>query len=291
MNKKLVINKNNLPIPALSDSDGLDSYISFANSIPMLTEQEEKDLANRLRFHQDINAAQKLIMAHLRFVVKIARGFSGYGLAITDLIQEGNIGLMKSVRRFDPEVGVRLVSFAIYWIKAEMHEYILKNWRIVKIATTKSQRKLFFNLRSNRKHLGLLSKEEIQDIAKELSVNEKTVIEMEKRMNAYDMAFDVPNEKIEDTGSYYPSLYLEDHSTNPEVLAEQDDFEQKIQQRLKKAIDMLDERGRDIILSRWFSDKKLTLHDLASKYSISAERVRQIEEGIMSKLKSSVSDL
>jgi RNA polymerase sigma-32 factor len=285
----LVPKKKDLPIPTLSDSSGLEGYIRFANSIPMLTEKEEKDLANRLRYQQDIDSAQTLIMAHLRFVVKVARGFSGYGLTITDLIQEGNIGLMKAVRRFDPEVGVRLVSFAVHWIKAEMHEYILRNWRIVKIATTKSQRKLFFNLRSNKKRFGWLNKDEIQDIAKELGVHSKTVIEMEKRMNSYDMAFDTPTE--EDYKPYHPALYLEDQSANPELLAESDDFEQKIQYKLKEAIDILDDRSRDIILSRWFSDKKATLHDLASKHKVSAERIRQLEESTMSKLKSSISSL
>ncbi len=291
MGKELVVKKNTLPIPALSDTDGLDSYIRFANSIPMLTEAEEKELAERLRYQQDIDAAQALIMAHLRFVIKVARGFSGYGLPITDLIQEGNIGLMKAVRRFDPEVGVRLVSFAVHWIKAEMHEYILKNWRIVKIATTKSQRKLFFNLRSSKKRFGWLNEEEIQDVAKELGVQPETVVEMEKRMNAYDMAFDAPIEEGDDAKAYHPSLYLEDRSRNPEALVEDDDFEQKTQKKLQEAIDELDERSRDIILSRWFSDEKATLHDLAAKYQISAERVRQLEESAMGRLKSSVAHL
>nr|WP_119343892.1 RNA polymerase sigma factor RpoH [Facilibium subflavum] len=291
MGKDLVVKKNTLPIPALSDTDGLDSYIQFVNSVPMLTEDEEKALAERLRYQHDIDAAQRLIMSHLRFVVKVARGFSGYGLPITDLIQEGNIGLMKAVRRFDPEIGVRLVSFAVHWVKAEMHEYILKNWRIVKIATTKSQRKLFFNLRSNKSRLGWFSDAEVQSVAKELGVKPETVLEMEKRMNAYDMAFDAPVEEGDDEHSFNPSMYLEDHSNNPETVAENEDFEEKIQHKLQHAIDGLDDRSRDIILSRWFADEKLTLHDLAAKYEVSAERVRQLEETAMQKLKSAVAHL
>jgi RNA polymerase sigma-32 factor len=288
MGKELVPKKNTLPIPALSDTDGLDSYIRFASSIPMLSEEEEKELAHRLRQQNDIDAAQKLILSHLRFVVKVARGFSGYGLPITDLIQEGNIGLMKAVRRFDPDVGVRLVSFAVHWVKAEMHDYILKNWRIVKIATTKAQRKLFFNLRSSKERLGWFSDEEIQSVAKELGVKPETVLEMEKRMNAYDMAFDAPVEESGDESSFHPALYLEDQSRNPEQTAVEDDYEEKVQGKLQEAIDKLDARSKDIILSRWFAEDKLTLHDLAAKHDVSAERIRQIEELAMDKLKRAV---
>lgn len=288
MGKELVPKKNTLPIPALSDTDGLDSHIRFASSIPMLSEEEEKELAHRLRQQNDIDAAQKLILSHLRFVVKVARGFSGYGLPITDLIQEGNIGLMKAVRRFDPDVGVRLVSFAVHWVKAEMHDYILKNWRIVKIATTKAQRKLFFNLRSSKERLGWFSDEEIQSVAKELGVKPETVLEMEKRMNAYDMAFDAPVEESGDESSFHPALYLEDQSRNPEQTAVEDDYEEKVQGKLQEAIDKLDARSKDIILSRWFAEDKLTLHDLAAKYDVSAERIRQIEELAMDKLKRAV---
>ncbi|MDA0910132.1 MAG: RNA polymerase sigma factor RpoH [Proteobacteria bacterium] len=288
MGKELVPKKNTLPIPALSDTDGLDSYIRFASSIPMLSEEEEKELAHRLRQQNDIDAAQKLILSHLRFVVKVARGFSGYGLLITDLIQEGNIGLMKAVRRFDPDVGVRLVSFAVHWVKAEMHDYILKNWRIVKIATTKAQRKLFFNLRSSKERLGWFSDEEIQSVAKELGVKPETVLEMEKRMNAYDMAFDAPVEESGDESSFHPALYLEDQSRNPEQTAVEDDYEEKVQGKLQEAIDKLDARSKDIILSRWFAEDKLTLHDLAAKHDVSAERIRQIEELAIDKLKRAV---
>lgn len=288
MGKELVPKKNTLPIPALSDTDGLDSYIRFASSIPMLSEEEEKELAHRLRQQNDIDAAQKLILSHLRFVVKVARGFSGYGLPITDLIQEGNIGLMKAVRRFDPDVGVRLVSFAVHWVKAEMHDYILKNWRIVKIATTKAQRKLFFNLRSSKERLGWFSDEEIQSVAKELGVKPETVLEMEKRMNAYDMAFDAPVEESGDESSFHPALYLEDQSRNPEQATVEDDYEEKVQGKLQEAIDKLDARSKDIILSRWFAEDKLTLHDLAAKHDVSAERIRQIEELAIDKLKRAV---
>ncbi|WP_395947180.1 RNA polymerase sigma factor RpoH [Caedibacter taeniospiralis] len=288
MGKELVPKKNTLPIPALSDTDGLDSYIRFANRIPMLSEEEEKELARKLRLQNDIDAAQKLILSHLRFVIKVARGFSGYGLPITDLIQEGNIGLMKAVRRFDPEMGVRLVSFAVHWVKAEMHDYILKNWRIVKIATTKSQRKLFFNLRSSKERLGWFSDDEVHSVAKELGVKPETVIEMEKRMSAYDMAFDAPIEESDDEASFHPAMYLEDQSRNPEQAAEEDEFEEKVQTRLQAAIDKLDERSKDIIMSRWFIDDKLTLHDLAAKHQVSAERIRQIEELAMNKLKRAV---
>lgn len=288
MGKELVPKKNTLPIPALSDTDGLNSYIRFASSVPMLSEEEEKELAHRLRQQNDIDAAQKLILSHLRFVVKVARSFSGYGLPITDLIQEGNIGLMKAVRRFDPDVGVRLVSFAVHWVKAEMHDYILKNWRIVKIATTKAQRKLFFNLRSSKERLGWFSDEEIQSVAKELGVKPETVLEMEKRMNAYDMAFDAPVEESGDESSFHPALYLEDQSKNPEQAAVEEDYEEKVQGTLQEAMDKLDARSKDIILSRWFADEKLTLHDLAAKHEVSAERIRQIEELAMDKLKRAV---
>ncbi|WP_116964484.1 RNA polymerase sigma factor RpoH [Fastidiosibacter lacustris] len=288
MGKDLVLKQNTLPIPSLSDTDGLDSYIRFANSIPILSEEEEKELAKRLRYQNDIEAAQKMIMSHLRFVIKVARGFSGYGLPITDLIQEGNIGLMKAVKRFDPDMGVRLVSFAVHWVKAEMHEYILKNWRIVKIATTKSQRKLFFNLRSSKKRLGWFSDDEIQSVAKELGVKPETVLEMEKRMNAYDMAFDAPIEENDDERSFHPAMYLEDQSANPEQALAEEDFEQKTQEKLQAAIDKLDDRSKDIIMSRWFVDEKLTLHDLAAKHNVSAERIRQIEEAAMHKLKIAV---
>ena len=288
MGKEIVPKKNTVLIPTLSDTHGLDSYIRFANTIPMLSEEEEKEYARKLRLQNDMDAAQKLILSHLRFVIKVARGFSGYGLPITDLIQEGNIGLMKAVKRFDPEVGVRLVSFAVHWVKAEMHDYILKNWRIVKIATTKSQRKLFFNLRSSKERLGWFSDKEVQHVAKKLGVKPETVLEMEKRMNTYDMAFDAPVDESDDESSFHPALYLEDHSNNPEKIAEEEEYENKVQGKLQEAIDKLDDRSKDIIISRWFNDQKFTLDDLAIKHQVSAERIRQVEEIAMDKLKRSV---
>ncbi|MCF6765273.1 RNA polymerase sigma factor RpoH [Thiotrichales bacterium 19S3-7] len=284
MSKSLVVRQNTLPVPALTDTGGLDRYIQYVNNIPMLTEDEEKELSQRLRSQNDLAAAQRLIMSHLRFVVRIARGFSGYGLPLTDLIQEGNIGLMKAVRRFDPAVGVRLVSFAVHWVKAEMHEYILKNWRIVKIATTKAQRKLFFNLRSNKAHLGWFTQEEIEAVAKDLNVDKATVIEMEKRMNAYDMAFDLSNDE-EEGPQLSPSMYLEDPNSAPESIVEQEDTAFQLHHSLFEAVDQLDERSRDIITQRWLVDKKATLHDLADKYNVSAERIRQLESNALAKLK------
>lgn len=288
MSKALVVKNNTFPVvPSLTDTGSLDRYIQYVNSIPMLSEEEEKSLASRLKQQGDLAAAQRLIMSHLRFVVRVARGFSGYGLPLTDLIQEGNIGLMKAVRRFDPSVGVRLVSFAVHWVKAEMHEYILKNWRIVKIATTKAQRKLFFNLRSNKERLGWFTKEEIEAVAKDLNVDQATVIEMERRMNAYDMAFDLSSDD-EDTPVLSPAMYLEDPTSRPEAIVAREDEEVALHHALFDAVDQLDERSRDIITARWLNDKKATLHDLADKYQVSAERIRQLEAMALQKLKSSM---
>ncbi|MCF6767690.1 RNA polymerase sigma factor RpoH [Thiotrichales bacterium 19S11-10] len=286
MSKAVTVRQNTLPIPSLTDTGSLDRYIQYVNSIPMLSELEEKELALRLRQQNDLAAAQRLIMSHLRFVVRVARGFSGYGLPLTDLIQEGNIGLMKAVRRFDPSVGVRLVSFAVHWVKAEMHEYILKNWRIVKIATTKAQRKLFFNLRSNKERLGWFTKEEIAAVAKDLNVDQATVVEMEKRMNAYDMAFDTPNSDEDEPQVPSPSMFLEDTSSAPELLLEKEDEENQMHYHLFEAVDKLDERSCDIITARWLNEKKATLHELADKYQVSAERIRQLETNALQKLKS-----
>jgi RNA polymerase sigma-32 factor len=287
VSKELTVRNNWLPVPAGVDLSGLDQYLKHANKVPMLTEAEEKDLATRLKYQNDLEAAQTLIMSHLRFVVKIAKGFTGYGLPVADLIQEGNIGLMKAVKRFDPNVGVRLVSFAVHWIKAEIHEYVLKNWRIVKIATTKSQRKLFFNLRSSKKRLGWFTQEEIESVAKDLNVKPEVVVEMEKRMNAYDMAFDAPSESENDE-VYSPSMYLEDHSASPETQIESEELQHKMHSSLQDAVATLDDRSKDIITARWLGDHKKTLHDLADKYNVSAERIRQIENIAMSKLKSHI---
>lgn len=267
----------------------IEEYISFVNSVPMLTQEEEQELARRLREEQDLDAAQQLILAHLRFVVSVAKSFLGYGLALSDLIQEGNIGLMKAVKRYDPNLGVRLVSFAVHWIKAEMHDFIIKNWRIVKVATTKPQRKLFFNLRSQKKRLGWLNQEEIANVARELNVKESDVIEMEKRMNAVDMHFDAPvDEPINDEEeTFSPSLYLTaPEENNPHIEVIETGYELKRHDALQQALADLDERSRDIITSRWLVDgAKATLHELADKYQISHERVRQLEEASLKKLK------
>ncbi len=264
----------------------IESYVSFVSGIDILTAEQERELAYKLHEDGDLESARKLIMSHLRFVVHIARSYSGYGLPQADLIQEGNIGLMKAVKRFNPEVGVRLVSFAVHWIKAEIHEFVLKNWRIVKIATTKAQRKLFFNLRKSKKRLGWFSNDEVANVAETLGVSEKEVLEMESRMSNYDMAFDMSADDDESEGaSYSPSLYLEtDNSDLAENIAN-DQMEAHNSQRLLSAIKTLDERSQDIIQSRWLEeDNKTTLQELADKYSVSAERVRQLEKNAMKKI-------
>ncbi|MEM9243944.1 MAG: RNA polymerase sigma factor RpoH [Pseudomonadota bacterium] len=268
----------------------LGAYTHWINQVPVLSAEEEHDLALRLRNHGDLQAARQLVMAHLRFVAKIAKGYAGYGLAQADLIQEGNIGLMKAVRRFNPNVGVRLVSFAVHWIKAEIHEYILKNWRIVKVATTKAQRKLFFNLRSMKKRLGWLNEQEVNDIAETLNVKPKDIYTMEQRLNANDMAFDMETDdsQQEQTTSFSPALYLHDEKSDPASLLEMDDTGSQSKTRLHEALKNIDARGQDIIRQRWLVEKKATLHDLAAKYNISAERVRQLEQQAMTKLKTAL---
>ena len=263
----------------------IDRYIQSVNQIPMLSEEEEKDLARRFRESNDLDAARQLVMSHLRFVVKVARGYSGYGLAQADLIQEGNIGLMKAVKRFDPEVGVRLVSFAVYWIRAEIHEFILRNWRIVKVATTKAQRKLFFNLRSAKKRLAWLSSDEVDEVARDLGVEPEEVIEMEKRLSSHDASFDGICTDSDDEDFRAPAAYLETGSDGPEELIETEQLEVKNQDVLYNAIALLDDRSRDIITRRWLTESKSTLHELAAKYGISAERIRQIESDAIMKLR------
>jgi len=260
-----------LPTPLGS----LEAYIDAVGRVPLLTEDEERSLALRYREEDDLAAARRLVLSHLRFVVKVARGYLGYGLAHSDLIQEGNIGLMKAVKRFDPGVGVRLVSFAVHWVRAEIHEFILKNWRIVKVATTKAQRKLFFNLRSAKKRLGWLSHQEADVIASELGVDAKTVLLMEERMSAHDQAFDVSIEDGEDDPA--PANYLADMRFEPSRQLEAVEEIQDGTDRLAQALRRLDDRSRDIVASRWLQEPKQTLQDLARKYSVSAERVRQIE--------------
>ncbi len=266
----------------------IEGYIRAANEYPMLTAEEEKELAERLYYHEDLDAAKKLILSHLRFVIHVARGYSGYGLPQADLIQEGNIGLMKAVKRFNPEVGVRLVSFAVHWIKAEIHEYVLRNWRIVKVATTKAQRKLFFNLRKTKQRLGWFNENEVDMVANELGVSKEDVIEMESRMSGADVGFDLPTDDAE-TETYSPSLYLEDKSSNFAAELENENFESQATEQLGVALQSLDARSQDIIKARWLDDNKATLHDLAAKYNVSAERIRQLETNALKKLKSAVS--
>ena len=266
----------------------IEGYIRAANEYPMLTAEEEKELAERLYYHEDLDAAKKLILSHLRFVIHVARGYSGYGLPQADLIQEGNIGLMKAVKRFNPEVGVRLVSFAVHWIKAEIHEYVLRNWRIVKVATTKAQRKLFFNLRKTKQRLGWFNENEVDLVANELGVSKEDVIEMESRMSGADVGFDLPTDDAE-TETYSPALYLEDKSSNFAAELENENFENQATEQLGAALQSLDARSQDIIKARWLDDNKVTLHDLAAKYNVSAERIRQLETNALKKLKSAVS--
>lgn len=276
---------------ALVTSDSLDSYIRTANSYPMLTVEEERDLAERLHYHGEIEAAKGLILSHLRFVVHVARGYSGYGLPLADLIQEGNIGLMKAVKRFNPEVGVRLVSFAVHWIKAEIHEYVLRNWRIVKIATTKAQRKLFFNLRKSKKRLGWFNNGEVETVAKELGVSTTEVREMESRLAAQDATFEMPSEDDDSVSSYTaPVLYLEDKHSDIADNIEADNWETHTNNRLGHALATLDERSQHIVRSRWLDDQKATLQELAETYSVSAERIRQLEKNAMKKLKLAVGE-
>ena len=270
---------------ALVPTGNIDAYISASYQLPMLSAEEEHDLAVRLRDQGDLSAARAMVLSHVRFVVRIARGYSGYGLALSDLIQEGTVGLMKAVRRFDPEQGVRLVSFAVHWIRAEIHEFILRNWRIVKIATTKAQRKLFFNLRSAKKRLGWFNNQEVEDVANELGVKPSEVLEMEARLANQDMAYDTPDRDDDDAVGTTPSAYLGDSGMEPAALVEQQDSEQSQQAQLYSALNNLDERSRNILQARWLSDDKRTLHELADEYGVSAERIRQIEKNAMQKIR------
>ena len=263
----------------------LTAYIASVNTIADLTPEQERELANQYYYDDNVDAARQLVMAHLRFVVHMAKTYSGYGLSQADLIQEGNVGLMKAVKRFNPEVGVRLVSFAVHWIKAEMHEYILRNWRIAKIATTKAQRKLFFNLRSSKKRLGWLNNEEAEAVAQDLGVDAKVVRQMEGRMSAYDTSFDAEPDSDEDAVYRAPAYYLEDQSSDLALNVEEAEWEEVTNASLQLAMDELDDRSQDILKSRWLSDEKSTLHNLADKYGVSAERIRQLEKNAMNKIK------
>ncbi len=268
-----------MPLSLSAPGVNLGAYISTVNQIPILTAEQEKELADRYFYDQDLDAAKMLVMSHLRFVVHIARSYAGYGLPQGDLIQEGNLGLMKAVKRFDPNMGVRLVSFAVHWIKAEIHEYVIRNWRIVKIATTKAQRKLFFNLRSLKKSSKKLTLEEAQSIAKDLNVTPEQVLEMEGRLTAYDAAFEAQGDD-DDEGSTHvaPALYLEDNRYDPARLVEEEDYEEQSTSALHDAMEQLDDRSRNILQRRWLDDDKSTLHELAAEYNVSAERIRQLEK-------------
>ncbi|HJS92020.1 MAG TPA: RNA polymerase sigma factor RpoH [Steroidobacteraceae bacterium] len=262
----------------------LDAYLDRVSRIPVLSREEERKLAERFRSHDDLDAARQLVLSHLRFVVHIARGYSGYGLPVGDLIQEGNVGLMKAVKRFDPALNVRLVSFAVHWIRAEIHEYVLRNWRLVKIATTKAQRKLFFNLRRLKKNLTWLSAEETAAVARDLGVTPTEVTEMEKRLAARDLSFD-PTPETDEEETYSPAAYLPAPNADPAERVESAEWEDDSSARLHDALEHLDDRSRDIVQRRWMSEHKATLHELADKYGVSAERIRQIESNALGKLK------
>ncbi len=273
-------------LPVLVPGASLEAYTSAVNAISQLSAEREKELAERLYYDDDVDAARELVLAHLRFVVYVARSYSGYGLNEADLIQEGNVGLMKAVKRFNPEYGVRLVSFAVHWIKAEIHEFILKNWRIVKVATTKAQRKLFFNLRSSTQRLGWLREDEVQTVAANLGVKPEHVRQMEGRMSSRDEAFDGGPD--DDDGFVSPSRLLEDAASNPADIVESEDSARSSDQALRLAFEGLDDRSRDIVQSRWLAEEKVTLQELANRYEISAERVRQLEQNALKKLRQQI---
>ena len=274
-----------LALNALAPGRDLNAYVQTISAFPVLSAEQEKELAERFYYESDLEAARELVLCHLRFVVHLARSYRGYGLAEGDLIQEGNVGLMKAVKRFNPEVGVRLVSFAVHWIKAEMHEFILKNWRIVKVATTKAQRKLFFNLRRSKKRLAWLTREETKAVAEELGVSEQEVTRMEGRLAASDLTFEAPNEADEEDAPNAPVYYLASSEPDPADLVAEQDWQSESSEKLRHALVALDDRSRDVIQQRWLADDKTTLQDLAYEYGVSAERIRQIEKNAMNKLK------
>ena len=277
-----------MALPTNLSVGSFDAYLGVVGQMTKLTIEEERELAIRFHEQNDLDAARQLVMANLRFVVHVARGYSGYGLSLPDIVQEGNVGLMKAVKRFDPDVGVRLVSFAVHWIRAEIHEFVIKNWRIVKVATTKAQRKLFFNLRKSKKRLGWLSKDEAEAIAQNLDVDLKTVYEMEKRLDSRDSAFDLPADDSPEINFTAPASYLQQNNADPATLLEQEDWKDHKENLLTQAMSSLDDRSQDILNSRWLSEKKATLHELAARYNISAERIRQLEQNAMKKIKQAV---
>lgn len=276
---------NLIPVDVLAPGANLNAYMQVVNGFSILSAEEEKRLAEDLYYNENVDAARQLVLSHLRFVVHIAKSYAGYGLSQGDLIQEGNVGLMKAVKRFNPEKGVRLVSFAVHWIKAEIHEFILRNWRIVKVATTKAQRKLFFNLRGAKKRLAWLNNAEAEAIAEDLNVNVNTVREMESRLSSHDAAFDAGVDEDDDTAYQAPVNYLEDKRYDPAMQLEQADWHDSSVNGLENALEGLDERSRDILQRRWLNDNKETLHELAAEYNVSAERIRQLEKNAMKKLR------
>ena len=285
MTHALMLRGQTLPVPV----GNLESYIHAIHAIPVLDVEQERGLAERLKYHDDLEAARQLILHNLRFVVKVARGYNGYGLPLGDLVQEGNVGLMKAVKRFDPEMNVRLISFAVHWIRAEIHEFILRNWKIVKIATTKAQRKLFFNLRSSKQRMGWLNHEEAQSMANDLGVTTAEVLEMEKRLSASDVSFDLSaDHDDDDSASFSPSQYLAAESADPSERLEAEEWDSFTRERLQTALKGLDARSQDILASRWLVEEKATLHELAAKYNVSAERIRQLENAAVSKLRLAV---
>ena len=273
---------NNLPVPSALGS--LDAYIAAVNRVPVLSVEDEQALARRYRDEEDLDAAKALVLSHLRFVVHVARGYQGYGLGMGDLIQEGNIGLMKAVKRFDPDQGVRLVSFAVHWVRAEMHEFILRNWRIVKVATTKAQRKLFFNLRKSKKRLGWMNAEEVRAVAKDLNVSEREVLEMESRLSGRDIGFDAPDSD-DDNAPPSPVAYLRDHADDPALAYENASHEEDQLDLLREGLAGLDQRSRDILTRRFLGEPKATLQELADEYGVSAERIRQVEANALKKMR------
>jgi RNA polymerase sigma-32 factor len=279
---------NALTLPINLSVGTFDAYLNLVRQMPRLTAEQERELTIQYRDNGDLDAARELVMTNLRFVVHVARGYSGYGLSMPDIIQEGNVGLMKAVKRFDPDMGVRLVSFAVHWIKAEIHEYVIKNWGIVKVATTKAQRKLFFNLRKSKQNIGWLSNAEALAMAEDLNVDLSDIYEMEMRLGGRDMSFDMPMDESADESFSAPATYLQQHGADPAELFENADWEGHEQNLLAKALSCLDERSLDILTSRWLAEKKATLHELAERYNVSAERIRQLEQNAMKKIRASV---
>ncbi len=279
----------NSPLPVIGPLGSLEAYVECVSAIPMLGRDEELALARRFHEHQDLDAARDLVLSHLRFVVHIARGYMGYGLPVGDLIQEGNVGLMKAVKRFDPGMGVRLVSFAVHWIRAEIHEFVIRNWRLVRVATTKAQRKLFFNLRRMKKNLAWLSEDETRAVAGELGVDPREVREMERRLSARDLSFDPAPDTGDEESIASPSLYLRAPEADPAAIIEQDQWDGAVAGSLATALEGLDDRSRTVIKARWLAEDKKTLQELAADYGVSAERIRQIESAAILKLRSAMS--